>query len=109
LSNTSTRVRAFNLSGRVGYSIKPKRTGMLSFYTGASYLNTKQDVEGIFRFDTGSPIGEIEVNYTITEGGTKPWNLLAGFNWTLTPEWWIQAEAGFRGRKQIIASVSYRW
>ena len=110
LSNTSTRVTALNVSGRVGYSIKPKRTGMLSFYTGATYLNTKQDVEGIFRFDTGSPvIGEIDINYTISEQGTKPWNLLAGFNWTLTPNWWIQAELGFRGRKDIVASVSYRW
>lgn len=110
LSNTSTRVTALSASGRVGYSIKPKRTGMLSFYTGASYLNTKQDIEGIFKFDTGSPvIGEIDVNYTITEQGTKPWNLLAGFNWTLTPNWWIQAEVGFKGRRDIIASVSYRW
>jgi hypothetical protein len=111
LSNTSTRVTALNASGRVGYSIQPKRTGMLSFYTGASYLNTKQDVEGIFLFETGVPeIGEIEVNYKITEQGTKPWNYLVGFNWTLTPNWWVQAEVGFGGdRKDYITSLSYRW
>jgi hypothetical protein len=111
LSNTSTRVTALNASGRVGYSIQPKRTGMLSFYAGATYLNTKQDIEGIFRFDTGVPeIGEIDFNYTITQQATKPWNYLAGFNWTLNPNWWLQAEVSFGGeRKGYVTSLTYRW
>jgi len=111
LSNTRTRVTALDASGRIGYSFHPKGTGMLSVYTGATYLNTKQSIEGTFVFDTGNPdIGEIDFQYEITEQGTEPWNYLAGFNWTLTPNWWVQAEYGFGGKRSgLVASLSYRW
>ena len=77
-------LNAFIISGRVGYSFHPKGTG-------------------------NPVIGEIDIQYEITEQGTKPWNYLAGFNWTLTPNWWIQAEYGFSGRSGLVASVTYRW
>jgi hypothetical protein len=111
LSNTSTRVTALNASARVGFSVQPKHTGMLSFYTGVTYLDTEQDIEGIFKIDTGIPdIGEVDINYTIHQQGAEPWNYLVGFNWTLTPNWWVQAEVGFGGqRSDFVTSLTYRW
>lgn len=111
LSNTTTRVTALNVTPRIGYSFHPKKTGMLSVFVGATYLNTKQPIEGLFRFDTGNPvIGEIDISYQIIQQATEPWNYLAGFSWTLTPNWAIHAEKGFGGsRKGYTATAVYRW
>ena len=78
---------------------------MLSVYTGATYLNTKQSIEGTFVFDTGNPdIGEIDFNMKY-RARHRTMNYLAGFNWTLTPNWWVQAEYGFGGKRSgLVAS-----
>lgn len=111
LSNTSTRVTALNVSPRLGYSFHPKKTGMLSVFVGATYLDTKQPIEGIFKFDTGNDaIGEIDVSYQIIQQATNPWNYLAGFSWTLTPNWAVHAEKGFGGRRKgYTVTAVYRW
>jgi hypothetical protein len=110
-SNTSGKIKTFQGSLRLGFHFQPKKTGQIAFYTGATYLDTEQDVHGVFEIDTGVPeIGEIDINYTIHQSPADKVNYLVGFNWVLTKHWWLQAEVGFGGtRDDLIASFSYRW
>jgi len=110
-SNTNGKVTAFQASLRMGFYFKPKRTGQVALYVGSTYLDTEQDVFGVFPIDTGVPeLGTIDINYTIHQGPADKVNYLAGFNWVITERWWLQAELGFGGKRDdVIASLSYRW
>ena len=104
LSNTTDFVHAFQGSFRFGFHAPYKKTGMFSVYLGTTYLDTEQDITGTV------PLESISFDYTIHQEAAEPWNYLAGFNWTITPKWWFQAEFGFGGtRKNLITSVNYRW
>jgi hypothetical protein len=110
-SNTTSTVKTFNGSLRVGYHFEPKNSGQLALYLGTTYLDTEQDIFGVFNIDTGTDVlGEIDINYTIHQSPADKWNYLAGFNWVITNNWWLQSEVGFGGsRNDFIASLTYRW
>jgi hypothetical protein len=110
-SNTTGTIVTFQGSLRMGFHFKPKRTGQIAFYGGTTYLNTEQDIFGVFEIDTDVPeLGTIDINYTIHQSPSDKWNYMAGFNWVITEHWWLQAEYGFGGtREQVVASLSYRW
>jgi hypothetical protein len=104
LSNTTDFVRAFEGSLRFGFHAPYREDGMFAVYLGATYLDTEQDITGTV---SG---GGISIDYTIHQKALEPWNYLAGFNWTITPKWWLQAEVGFGGTRQnVIASMTYRF
>lgn len=110
-SNSKGEIKAFQGSLRLGGHFKPKHTGQIALYVGTTYLDTEQDIFGVFKIDTGVPeLGEIDINYEIHQSPANKWNYLAGFNWVLTKNWWLQAEVGFGGKRDnYIASLSYRW
>ena len=110
-SNSTGTIKTFTGSLRLGFHFKPKHTGQLALYIGSTYLDSEQDITGLFQIDTGTDaLGEIDINYTIHQTPADKWNYLAGFNWVITKRWWAQAEAGFGGqRDDVIASINYRW
>jgi hypothetical protein len=104
LSNTNDFVHAFQGSARFGFHVPYRKSGAFALYLGTTYLDTQQDITGTVSFDS------LSIDYTIHQEAAEPWNYLAGFNWTITPKWWFQAEFGFGGtRKNLITSVNYRW
>ncbi len=110
-SNSSGLIKTFQGSFRMGYHFTPKKTGQLALYVGTTYLDSEQDVFGVFEVDTDIPeLGTIDINYTIHQTPADKWNYLAGFNWVITKNWWLQAEIGFGGKRDdFIASLNYRW
>jgi hypothetical protein len=110
-TNSKGMIKAFEASLRLGGHFKPKHTGQVALYMGATYLNTEQDVFGVLKFDPDSPgFDEIEINYLIHQQPANKWNYLAGFNWVITKHWWLQAELGFgESRNNFIGSLTYRW
>ena len=104
LSNANDFIHAFQASARFGFHVPYRKDGMFALYLGTTYLDSEQDVSGTVTVDG------LNIDYTIHQEAAEPWNYLAGFNWTITPKWWFQAEVGFGGkRRNLITSITYRW
>ena len=111
LDTSDSYIRAFQGSLRVGGHWQPSHGQMFAVYTGATYLNTEQDVSGhITVSDPNLPDGGFELDYVIHQTAAENVNYLLGFNWTITKALWLQAEVGFGGeREDFITSFTYRW
>jgi len=112
LTQTVTTV---NVSPRAGYRFNLGRFGVLTAYTGATYLKADIDIRLNMKFDTsnsGIPeLGdETELEVTVFQGNKDRWNMLVGGNWEITRWLSLHAEGGFLGsRTNAIGSITFRF
>lgn len=108
-------VTAVNVTPRAGYRFNLKKFGVLSVYTGATYLKADIDVRLNMTFDTsesGIPeLGdETELDVTIFQGNKDRWNMLVGGNWEVRKWLSLHAEGGFLGsRTNVVGSMTFRF
>jgi len=106
---------AFNISPRIGVNSDIGSWGAMSTYIGATYLDSTNEVTGIFTFETSDPdvpeLGDtVTIDYQIDQSNKDKWNYLIGFNWNISKKWSAMAEAGFGGsRSNFISSFTYRF
>ena len=107
-----TTVNALNITPRIGMTGDMGERGSVAVFVGATYLRADVDVEGSLPLDTpGGPEGEItQLAFRINQRNKDRWNYLIGFNWDLSKNWSVMAEAGFGGSRQnVVAGVTYRY
>jgi hypothetical protein len=108
-------VTAVNVTPRAGYRFNLGKFGVLSAYTGATYLKADIDVRLNMKFDTsdsGIPdLGdETELDVTIFQGNKDRWNMLVGANWEVRKWLSLHAEGGFLGsRTNVVGSMTFRF
>jgi len=108
-------VTSVNVTPRAGYRINLGKFGVLSVYTGATYLKADIDVRLKMSFDTSdSEIPELgdktEIEATIFQGNKDRWNMLVGGNWEIRKWLSIHAEGGFLGsRTNAVGSMTFRF
>ena len=108
-------VTAVTVSPRVGYRFNFGRFGVLTAYTGATYLKADIDVELSMKFDTtdsGVPeLGdETELDVTVFQGNKDRWNMLVGGNWEIRKWVSLHCEGGFLGsRTNVAGSLTFRF
>jgi hypothetical protein len=108
-------VTSVNVTPRAGYRFNLGKFGVLSMYTGATYLKADIDVRLKMSFDTsdsGVPeLGdETEMEVTIFQGNKDRWNMLVGGNWEIRKWLSIHAEGGFLGsRTNAVGSMTFRF
>jgi hypothetical protein len=81
-------VTSVNITPRAGYRFNLGKFGVLSAYTGATYLKADIDVRLKMSFDTSdSGIPELgdktEMEVTLFQGNKDRWNMLVGGNWEI--------------------------
>ena len=87
----------------------------MSTYMGATYMDSTNTVTGTYTFDTSdSGVPELgdttTINYQVDQTNKDKWNYLIGFNWAISKQWSVMAEAGFGGsRSNFISSFGYRF
>ena len=117
-------IKAFTLAPRVGYrftlpaveTIKLPQS-KFSLWVGTMYQNVDQNFHGKLSKLSFSPKLQRIINFVNKREGTfnvkqkmeSPWNVLAGFQWEITPSFNILAEAGFIKRNSFFAAVEYRF
>ncbi|MDQ8038547.1 MAG: hypothetical protein REI12_14075, partial [Pedobacter sp.] len=112
LSISDTKAKAWNVSPRVGWNFHPAGTGMVTVFTGGTWLKNDSYISGEFVFDTSSsPIGgNTTLQYNISEHPKMRWNALLGGNWMISKSWNLAAEVGFAGtRNDVIVTGFYRF
>lgn len=98
--STNGTIVAATFSTRAGWRGEFK--GMaLSGWVGTMYMNYAQTVS------TSVPELGLEVELDIK--GADPWNMLAGAQIELSPNWQLMIEGGFIGRKQVTGVVTFRF
>jgi hypothetical protein len=108
-------VTAVNVTPRAGYRFNLGKFGVLSAYTGATYLKADIDVRLNMKFNTsesGIPdLGdETEVDVTIFQGNKDRWNMLVGGNWEVRKWLSLHCEGGFLGsRTNVAGSMTFRF
>ena len=108
-------VTSVNVTPRAGYRFNLGKFGVLSAYTGATYLKADIDVRLNMKFDTSdSGIPELgdktEMEVTIFQGNKNRWNMLVGANWEIRKWLSLHAEGGFLGsRTNFVGSMTFRF
>jgi hypothetical protein len=108
-------VTSVNVTPRAGYRFNLGKFGVLSAYTGATYLKADIDVRLNMKFDTsdsGVPeLGdETEMEVTIFQGNKNRWNMLVGGNWEIRKWVSLHVEGGFLGsRTNVVGSMTVRF
>jgi hypothetical protein len=102
-------VETIMASPRIGVTSGSTEWGVLSTFIGANWLDAEVDIEG--KIDLGEAIeGLSTIEYKLTQKNKDKWNYLVGFNWDITENWSVHAEAGFGGsRENFISSLTYRF
>jgi hypothetical protein len=101
-------ITAHVFSTRLGWN------GKLGSFQGAAWLGSMyQGIAQKFRgnLDVALPPlpGTVPVQYAVDQEATDPWNMLAGVEWRICNHLDLVVEGGFVGRRQILASLTYRF
>ena len=88
--------------------------GKIGGFQGAAWMGSMyQGIAQKFRGNldvTLPPLpNTIPVSYAVDQEATDPWNMLAGLEWRITRHFDLVVEGGFIGRRQILASLTYRF
>lgn len=112
VSVSDTLGKTWNIAPRIGYNQHLKSGGLITWYTGGTYLKSEMNITGTFTFATaGTAIGQdTTMRYSITVEPKDNWNWLAGVNWMITKRWGVLGEVGYGGTRQdVILAVFYRF
>jgi hypothetical protein len=115
LDIVDSRIEAWNISPRIGFTHDLGRWGAAAVYTGATYLSADVELTGQVTIPLPPPLWipvgrELVVDYAVDERNTDPWNALVGGNWDISKSLSLQGEVGFGGsRENIITSITYRF
>ncbi len=115
LDIVDSRVEAWNISPRIGFTHDLDRWGAAAIYVGATYLSADVELTGQAPIPLPpalwTPVGrELVVDYAIDQRNKDPWNAIVGGNWDVSKSMSFQGEVGFGGsRDSIVTSVTYRF
>jgi hypothetical protein len=115
LDIVDSRIEAWNISPRIGFTHDLGRWGAAAIYTGATYLSADVELTGQVTIPLPPPLWipvgrELVVDYAVDERNKDPWNALVGGNWDISKSLSLQGEVGFGGsRENIITSITYRF
>ena len=100
-------IDAIVVSPRVGYDFH--QTGWpLRVWVGGMYQNVEQYLTGSIA-DLGGSFAGLEGQFEVKQHLTSPWNSLAGFQYQLSPSWYVLGEAGFGERQSFFVSLDGRF
>jgi hypothetical protein len=108
---STTPSKTWNIAPRVGWN-QHLDGGMVTWYTGGTYMISKVSITGSFVFPTaGTAIGQdTTLDYSIRVEPKDAWNYLAGAHWMISKSWSILGEVGFGGsRDDLIIAGFYRF
>lgn len=111
LSMSTTNAKTWDIAPRVGWN-QHLDGGMITWYTGGTYMISKMNITGSFTFDTaGTAIGQdTSMDFSINVEPKDAWNYLAGAHWMMSKTWSVLAEVGFGGSRQdLILAGFYRF
>jgi hypothetical protein len=111
ISMSTTPSKTWNIAPRVGWN-QHLDGGMVTWYTGGTYMISKVSITGSFVFPTaGTAIGQdTTLDYSIRVEPKDAWNYLAGAHWMISKSWSILGEVGFGGsRDDLIIAGFYRF
>lgn len=108
---SDTNAKTWNIAPRIGWN-QHLEGGMVTWYTGGTYMISKMSITGTFNFETaGTAIGQdTSMRYAIEVEPSDAWNYLAGAHWMVSKSWSVLAELGFGGSRQdVILAGFYRF
>jgi hypothetical protein len=110
ISMSTTPSKTWNIAPRVGWN-QHLDGGMVTWYTGGTYMISEVSITGSFVFPTAADIGQdTTLDYSIHVEPKDAWNYLAGAHWMITKSWSILGEVGFGGsRNDLIVAGFYRF
>lgn len=99
--------RSLTVTPRGGRIVNLDHLGRLSLFVGGNYLDSENTADGVFVV----PGTEFEIDYLIDQANLDPWNLVAGFNWDVSPRLsWSAEYNGFTGtREAFVSSLTVRF
>ena len=108
MDTTETDGLAYTLTPRVGRVLNLGRNGNLALFAGGNYLKAELTVVGrVFLPVPGDD--PLQVDYTIEQENTDPWNLVVGGNWDINKHWSVSAEYnGFIGSRDAYIGLITR-
>ncbi|KHT50287.1 hypothetical protein [Vibrio sinaloensis] len=100
-------IDAIVVSPRIGYDFH--NTGVpLRVWVGGMYQNVEQYLTGSIA-DLGGNFSGLQGQFEVKQHLTSPWNTLAGFQYQLSPNWYVLGEAGFGERQSVFLSLDRRF
>lgn len=103
LDIAQSSTHCLNISPKIGFRKKFIQKGELIVWVGTMYQQMTEHQIG-----TGSMQG-IQTKYEVIQEAKDAWNYLFGFQWNLNSEWNLLIEGGIGNRKQVTASMVYRF
>ncbi|MDB5970995.1 MAG: hypothetical protein JWQ90_3445 [Hydrocarboniphaga sp.] len=113
-SGGDTKVTTFTASPRLGWRFTTQTGGVVSVYGGASFVDSKVEINSQTVFETGAPSGsdipaEITFDYSLSQKNDHDWSYLAGVNWDITRRWTLQGEYALGAREGLLTSLIWRF
>jgi hypothetical protein len=108
LDVASSQITANVVTPRVGWHGK-----VLGFkgsaWLGAMYQGIDQEFRGQLSVSVPGLPGAVPVSYAVDESATRPWNMVFGIQWEISPHWHWAIEGGAIGREQVLTSLTFRF
>jgi opacity protein-like surface antigen len=112
-SSEDTKIKAFTASPRAGWRFRTQTGGSVAAYVGASFVDSKVQLDNQQVIETGSPGNnvpeEIVFDYSISQKNEDSWSYLAGVNWDISRQWTLQGEYAVGGRQGLLTSLVWRF
>ena len=108
-----TQVKAFTASPRLGWRFPTEAGGSVAVYGGASFVDSKVELENQEVIQTGSTGNnlpqQIVLDYSVSQKNEDDWSYLAGVNWDITRQWTLQGEYAIGAREGLMTSLVWRF
>ena len=104
LDIADSSISALVIAPRVGrrYGYGPVRGAL---WIGGMYQDIEQTIAGTARL----PWFPQPVDFDVKQRAERPWNMTLGTQWELNHHWDLVVEAGCFGRRQLMATIGYRF
>lgn len=101
-----TTGRSISISPRIGKSFQVDKLGVLTPYTGFSYMDSKLISTDTITINAAGDT----LTYSIEQENSAKYAAILGLNWNITQHYGVTLEAGYAdGRKSLIGMLSYRY